>query len=540
MREYLTYLMIFFLPILVIGSIGTGIAWYLGYAMPLRHIVDIQQSDPRVVYRAETRDNIFHHKLLSINARQSAIMILGSSRVRAFTDVLTQNTDNFYNMSIRGMKLSETPWILQHINRDAMPEIIIWNIDPFQLNNNINKCTKEDFTLPALSSDFEQIIVGTRDLWQDVLLGNVNLGKLFHNIYLPNSVNTRLGSQALTDLNAGYPATGYLLRENVNLESIKNVRTNYREDLATRSKIYRSGTELCIPTTERLEQFLQLSEEYGVTTIGVVLPYAPDVYDAFMSESDFAYFPKAISKFEQIFAQQDVRFYNFSDPSIFDVDYTYFRDGHHNGPVLSAKVFYAIAQANPELFASYVDLDDLDQLIASARHPLALSKDVKIIDDPAKITEQVDLANQLIDAHEPNQAITLLTKILELNSSDIKVLITRARAYIASTQLEKAQYDVDLAINLNPNNSGAYRLRARIYYLQGDIESSIAGYNHALELNPMSFDNYAQLGLLYLESGDIPNAISRLETYIKKIGDNPAPQYVKALENARQITNQNQ
>jgi tetratricopeptide (TPR) repeat protein len=538
MRKFLAKLMIFILPLLITGSIIIGIAWHLGDAMPLHRIVDMQQADPRIMYRTETRNGIFHHKLLSINARQSAIMILGSSRVEEFPDNLTQNADDYYNMSIPDMDLQESLWILQQISNDAMPEIIILNVDPMHFN--IAQCDEEDFTLPDLPSDFEQIIIGTRNLWQDILLEDVKIDELFYNMQLPNSARIRLGSKVLVSENNGYSATGSRLLEYVRLVGLENSRTKAREALTARSDVYISGNELCMASFEMIEQFLQLSEEYGVTTIGVVLPFTPDVYEAFMSESDFAYFPKSLSRFEQIFAKYDGRFYDFSDPSIFDADYTYFRDGHHPGPVLSAKVFYAIAQANSELFAPYVNLDELDQLIVSARHPYALSKDVKIFGDSAEITKQINLAKQLINENEPEQAITLLTQILEPNSSDVRVLVNRSRAYIKLNQLDEALHDINRAIFLNSNHSYAHHIRAQIYYLQGDIESSIVDYNHELELGFINFDTYGKIGLLYLESGDVSNAISSLETYIENADGNPAPRYSKALESARQLVNQNE
>jgi tetratricopeptide (TPR) repeat protein len=538
MRKFLVRLMIFLLPLLIIGSIGIGIAVVLGYALPLRVIVDIQQSDPRVIYRSEVRENIFHHKLLSINARQSAIAIFGSSRVQSFPDLLIKNPDDFYNMTIQAIKQSEILWMLQHINSDSMPEIIILNIDPIQLNN--ERCNVKDVTFTDLPSDFEQIIIGTRDLWQDVLLGDVVLDKLFQQMQLPDSPRIRIGAMALTARNMGYNATGYGLLEYVTLGASKNSRNDARQALVTRSKIYRSGSELCITYFDIMEQFLQLSEEYGITTIGMVLPYLPDAYEAFTTESDFTYFPKAIDRLEQTFAQNDVRFYDFSNPSLFDADETYFTDGHHFGSVLSAKIFYAIVQANPELFAQYVDLDELDQIIRSARHPFALSNDVKLLNNGAKATEQIDTARELINAKEYEQVIELLTRTLEISPSDARIFTIRARAYMLLDQLDNALNDINLSILLKAENTGAYRLRARIYRMQGDIESSIADYNHTLELDPMNFDTYGQIGLLYLEYENVPNAIDMLETYIEKVDGSPAPRYSKALESARQLVNQNE
>lgn len=536
MRKFLVRLMIFLSPFLIIGSIGIGIAFFLGYALPLRLIVDIQQSDPRVIYRSEVRENIFHHKLLSINARQSAIAIFGSSRVQSFPDLLTKNPDDFYNMTIMAIKQSEILWILQHINSDSMPEIIILNIDPIQLNNEL--CNVKDITFTDLPSDFEQVIIGTRDLWQDVLLGDVVLDELFQQMQLSDSPRIRIGAMALTARNMGYNATGYGLLEYVTLGASKNSRNNARQALATRSKIYQPGSELCITYFDIIKQFLELSEEYGVTTIGMVLPYSPDTYEAFTTESDFTYFPKAIDRLEQTFVQNDVRFYDFSNPSLFDADETYFTDGHHFGSVLSAKVFYAIVQANPELFAQYVDLDELNQIIRSARHPFVLSDDVKLLANGSKATEQIDTARELINVQDYEQAIDLLTQTLEISPSDARIFTIRARAYMQLDQLDNALNDINLSITLNAENIGAYRLRARIYRMQEDIESSITDYNHVLELDSISFETYGQIGLLYLESGDVSKAISSLETYIEKVDGNPAPRYSKALESARQLANQ--
>ena len=70
----------------------------------------------------------------------------------------------------------------------------------------------------------------------------------------------------------------------------------------------------------------------------------------------------------------------------------------------------------------------------------------------------------------------------------------------------------DRAIEINPNNSDAYRNRGLLYYQQGQFKLAETDLSKAIELNPEDAEAYYTLGLVYLTSQNSSLAETELET----------------------------
>ena len=70
---------------------------------------------------------------------------------------------------------------------------------------------------------------------------------------------------------------------------------------------------------------------------------------------------------------------------------------------------------------------------------------------------------------------------------------------------EMANYDK--AIELNPNDAGAYYNRGVAYYKQGKYQQALADYDKALELNPQGATIYNDRGVIYYIQGRYQKAI---------------------------------
>lgn len=131
--------------------------------------------------------------------------------------------------------------------------------------------------------------------------------------------------------------------------------------------------------------------------------------------------------------------------------------------------------------------------------------------------------------------------ILHVNPRLVQVLMARARAYIMAGDFRMALPDLDRALDLNPNESGAYMMRgianrelarideairdfnralllgpksARLHYLRADAYEStgwydraIKGYNRALELAPAMVKAYKGRGYSHLQFENLDEAI---------------------------------
>ena len=69
-----------------------------------------------------------------------------------------------------------------------------------------------------------------------------------------------------------------------------------------------------------------------------------------------------------------------------------------------------------------------------------------------KVTCNLNNAACKLKLKDYNQAEKLCTKVLELESQNVKALYRRAQAYIQTANLELAEIDIKKALEIDPNN----------------------------------------------------------------------------------------
>ena len=102
----------------------------------------------------------------------------------------------------------------------------------------------------------------------------------------------------------------------------------------------------------------------------------------------------------------------------------------------------------------------------------------------------MDLESELEQEKEairdPRKAIRLFTKAIELNPEDAGAYIRRGDAFIYLGRFEEAISNFDEAIKLNPEDAAAYSHRGAALIFLDRLEEAIADYDKANELNPES------------------------------------------------------
>ena len=111
-------------------------------------------------------------------------------------------------------------------------------------------------------------------------------------------------------------------------------------------------------------------------------------------------------------------------------------------------------------------------------------------------------------------AIKDFSKAIELEPTVEKYLM-RAMCYLQSGQSEKAFYDFDLAIALDPNNLGPYIVRAGVWASLQQFRLAILDYNKIIDLQPDNFEYYVFRGYQYYEVGEFQKAINDYDMAIK-------------------------
>jgi tetratricopeptide (TPR) repeat protein len=89
--------------------------------------------------------------------------------------------------------------------------------------------------------------------------------------------------------------------------------------------------------------------------------------------------------------------------------------------------------------------------------------------------------------------IALWNDVVAMNISTIQAapaVMNRGNAYSAKGDLDRALQDYNQAIEINPENAGAYVNRALVLAKKGDSESAMNDYAKAISLNPKQWEAY--------------------------------------------------
>lgn len=111
-------------------------------------------------------------------------------------------------------------------------------------------------------------------------------------------------------------------------------------------------------------------------------------------------------------------------------------------------------------------------------------------------------AYRMIEKLQFGQAIPLLEKSLENGNETADVLMLLTSAYAHNGQLAKAQATADRAVQLYPDDPGAYITLANGYRLQASYQEAAAALREATKLAPERPVIWAELGFVLRAAGD--------------------------------------
>ena len=110
-------------------------------------------------------------------------------------------------------------------------------------------------------------------------------------------------------------------------------------------------------------------------------------------------------------------------------------------------------------------------------------------------------ASDALDAAQPERAIELATKVIEVEPQNPAAYRTRAEARRQTRDLPGALEDADKALELDANDPQALAVRGRGRRDQKDTKGALADFDHSLELDPKQATLFNDRGLLHTDSG---------------------------------------
>lgn len=350
-RVFFVKISLFFLPILLLAICGTWIAWNLGVSVPLDIIARMQKNNPQIVYDVQFSD-YFSFKQISINQRKADILVLGSSRMRSFSqDYFADGAGIFYNGFIPGASMGTAYQLWRRMDTDAYPNLLIIGIDFAKMHP-----TLYEHGLDSYDVDLAPLVFAyhrTAQFWSSVARGDTSFDLLTNAVQEPLSERIRLGVRAIA-FDTGVNADGSR-RERFNTGSDFTIPPDHATLERTSS--------VSQPIMGELETILSDAREHGITVIGIAPPYAPSAYEvAFNGEHPFL--QNTAVAVSDLFEKYDAPFLDFSNPASIGIDEHDMSDFWHMNERGSLKMWIATIEDIPQVLNSYVNLDDLYQRLA--------------------------------------------------------------------------------------------------------------------------------------------------------------------------------
>jgi hypothetical protein len=360
-RRFILKLILFILPFVFIVGGFTALLIYCGESMPLAWVVALQSGDTPVLYRPQYGNRDVQFKALSINTRKPAVIALGSSRVLQMrAGLFTEQLEAFYNAGAPAWTLSQVKALLDSLAPDAVPSVIILGIDPPWFNDAYQS---DDFPDPI--DDLSQIAATNRSVAQAALEGRpLNLAQWFargdrtgEGIALgikaiENSHGFRNdGSERYGD----FLVAGYLYQP--------TERERHLHWMRNGEQMYVYGDTVSETGLRQIIEILAWGKARGVTIIGFLPPYAPELYERMTRRGNHPYMDELTVVLEDLFATYHYPFFNFSDGMRFGIDDDFF-DGWHGSERVYLRLFTQMVEALPDGLGIYSDAEKLRSIDA--------------------------------------------------------------------------------------------------------------------------------------------------------------------------------
>lgn len=364
-------LALFALPFLVCLLLIILSGLYTGELMPISLVVELQQRGVPIRYAPVWQwEDMYRYKLQSALVRRPELMIVASSRGLFFNPVVaSRQPDAFYNASLSNSQTVQHAVFLHELARqDALPAVIVLGIDitRFRGSDINDRSVPPPLSLTTEVQDFQTNFT----YWMRQMM----LRPAKHLAYQQQISSLGLDEWIVGEsaLQRGFPSTGQLLRFNRSAPRPFELGTIGGEDT----------TEVSAEMLAALDEILALARDHGSVVVGMMLPYNSDLFRQMLASEGHAYLPKAQAAIEGLFSAYDMPLHDFTWAESVGGSDDEIWDHWHPGDLLSLRVFKALAEAHPDLFAPYTDTALLQQIIDHAPDPvnLFLTEDSRPVD----------------------------------------------------------------------------------------------------------------------------------------------------------------
>jgi hypothetical protein len=371
MRGFWIKLVIFVAPFAIGFSALTGVMIYIGESMPLRMVVWHQQNrDELVLWRVRYGNRDLNYKITAINMRQPDVLAIGSSRVLQMrAGFFNRQPDAFFNAGGAAWHADEVRYVLENVDRAALPEILIFGIDPPWFVDGY-----DGEVIPRPVSDFSHLFTVNRSLLQDVIndvpfnRSNFDNEQYLQRIEPGTGGNLALGMRAIRD-GQGFRADG---SEQFGDFLVAGWLWDVQQrdaHIAMMQKgeyVYPYGAaQLDADSVREIRDILDFAQAHDIFVIGFLPSYEPQLWDDMRQSPDHQYVPLVDDRMRDLFAEYDYPFFDYSDGEALGLARTDFFDGWHASERGNLVLYLDMLAQVPQL-QTYSDAATLRDVLTTA------------------------------------------------------------------------------------------------------------------------------------------------------------------------------
>ncbi len=367
-RTFLLRLMLFTIPVVLVTALIFGLAVYNGEAMPLQMVIQLQAtSEFPLTYFPRTAERRFQYKVMSINFRQPDIIAVGSSRVLQMrSELFNRDPDKFYNAGNQGLILSEVTGIIHAIHDEAMPKILLLEMDQYWFVHGTESLTNNVVDMSRSEDSLLDILPQTKSFWAEVIKDSIPINQILQRQDALKFIPT-LGLFTING-GTGYRPDGTRPSDKLSFDSqlIDEKIERSFETIENGKKMYRQSEVIDTIALQELQGILDYLHSKDVLVIGYMPPFAPTIYQQLMDSGQYEYMLQFEPTLTPLFEQYGFAFFDFTDPAKTGTQDRDTWDGWHPSEKITSLIYLHIAEQMPDVFAEYTDISALRDILSQA------------------------------------------------------------------------------------------------------------------------------------------------------------------------------
>lgn len=335
------------------------------------------ETDEDLLWGAAFGQSHDAYKLARVRYTKPDLMILGSSRMTQFRDVMAPGA-RFYNAGQVSDAFSTTFRFLANLYKGHKPKVVILGIDPWWFDP-----ARQDDCVADRSVCFREIDFDYRGLIAAAV------GKGFKPRIVVSALRGEvrfeedfLGHRRPVGLRAGTTGQGFRPDGSDQFAAVILNKSFYRQWLGygyhdgfayhrrmieTQEGRFSYTGPLPIEVIELSRDILRFNKENGVATIVILPPFPRLIYGVINgSPEQRKYVAEFERKIAEICEDEGVPFFNFHDVRILGISDEHFYDGLHGDEVVFLEIMRRIA-ARSRALQSLIDRQGLEQIAEKMR-----------------------------------------------------------------------------------------------------------------------------------------------------------------------------